>query len=182
MLDYLKQIEKSLPQMLRGTGPGCPGPQDEDWNSLLVDYHHPHVWRLWRQWSPEIRVLLHKIHPCEEGEALLHPHPWPAAMRIFLSDTCEGYETGVGWGHPEDDPPSMPAKFVLASDSTYEMTDYRAWHYVRPIGGPIYSLMVIGPPFDVAKQKRFGQYSRHESLSDAQRKDLLRFFRAIYYD
>ena len=180
MLDKLKEIEEYLPWMLRNDGKGCPGPQGDTWNSLLVDYDHPHVWRLWRQWTPEIRVLLHKIFPCGPGAALPHPHPWPAAMRIFTPEGSS-YETGVGWAHPESaDPPPMPAKFVLNGGSTYEMTDFRAWHYVRPIGGPIYSVMVIGAPHDIPKQKRFGQNRKHKHLDAAQCRDLLEFFRQIY--
>lgn len=180
MLEKLAEIEGYLPWMLRSASRGAPGPQDETWSSLLIDYDHPHVWRLWRQWTPEIRVLLHKIFPCGPGAALPHPHPWPAAVKIFTPDS-DGYETGVGWGHPEAaDTPPIPAKFVLQTASTYEMTDYRAWHYVRPLVRPIYSLMVVGAPYDIPKQKRFGQNRKHKQLSEDQREDLLEFFRGIY--
>jgi hypothetical protein len=172
MLEILKDAEHALTHYLE---------PDHEWNSLLVNYHKPHVWRLWTQMTSEYRILLHKIHLCKEGEALLHPHPWPAAMKIFVPAGTEGYETGVGWDHPEAaDAPAMPAKFMLQTQSTYEMTDYHAWHYVRPVGGPIYSLMVIGAPYDVVKQKRFGQLREHKQLTEGQRDELLTFFRAIY--
>ena len=74
MLDVLTQVERALPALL----------QDESvWQSLYVDYHPPMVERLWTRWG-EYRVFLHRIHPCERGQALFHPHPWPSAMRVHL--------------------------------------------------------------------------------------------------
>jgi len=169
MLEKLQEAEAALPALL------C----DNNWNSLLVDYHHPRVHRLWRQFDDKHRLLLHKIHSCEEGEALLHPHPWPSAMRIYTPSGAS-YETGVGRGNPHFDAPPMPAKFVLKSGSSYEMVDDCAWHYVRPLDGPIYSVMVIGKPWSKIKQERFGQLREHKQLNEYQIEDLREFFRGIY--
>jgi hypothetical protein len=170
VLEKLKEVERTIADVL------C----EEDWNSLLVDYHHPHVWRLWRQYDEDHRVLLHKIHPCDPSEALLHPHPWPSAMRIFTPEGTS-YETGTGFASPEAaDAPPRGATFFLQTGSAYQMATSWGWHYVRPIGGAIYSLMVTGKPFKRPKQERFGQGQKHKSLDDAQADDLLSFFREVY--
>ena len=59
-----------------------------------------------------------------------------------------GYETVIGWGDPEATPPPAAARFVLRDGSEYEMTDRSAWHSVRPLEAPVFSLMVIGPLFE----------------------------------
>ena len=84
MLDVLEAVEQKLPELLR---------DEAGWNSLFIDYHPPTVERLWRTWG-EYRVSLHRIHPCERGTALFHPHPWPSAMRILSGE----YEMAVGYG------------------------------------------------------------------------------------
>lgn len=171
MLKKLAEVEEALPLLL---------PYGEDWNTLLIDYEHPHVHRLSWQYDKEHRVLLHKIHPCDEGAALIHPHPWPSAMRIYLGAGCSGYEMVVGRGSPDEETPSIPAKLVLQHGSTYEMLHEQSWHSVRPIDGSIYSVMVIGRPFATPKQERFGQGRVHNILDAAQQGDLLDFFRARY--
>jgi hypothetical protein len=133
MLDILNAVEIDLPDLL----------QDEStWMSLYVDYHPPVVERLWRPWGV-YRVSLPRIHPCEPGEALFHPHPWPSAMRILAGE----YEMAVGYGKGEAVPP-VAALMIAAGDFRYEMTDPDAWHYVRPLEHPTMSLMVTGLPWD----------------------------------
>jgi len=167
MLDVLKAAGRTLKDLLL----------DEDgWNSLRVDYNHPYVDRLWRQYDKDHRLLLHKIYPCETEEALLHPHPWPSAVRVFGPG---GYETGIGFGDPAGEPPPIAAKFVLKTFSSYEMTVEDSWHYVRPLRGPIYTMMVVGRSFDVPKQDRFGQLRAHTQLDDAARQTLFKFFRRL---
>ncbi len=173
MLDILEKVELALPDLLVGFQGALL------WNSLLIDYHQPHVWRLWHQFDADTRILLHKIHPCDEDDALLHPHPWPSAVKVYLPEGT-AYQTGFGWGDPCKDPPAMPAKIFLENVSIYEMEDPWAWHYVRPIGGPIYSLMVVGKPFGTKKQKRFGQERERKQLNKEQRQELMDVFRGLY--
>lgn len=133
MRDVLYLVESLLPQLLADAS---------GWNSLLVDYHAPIVERVWRQWDA-CRISLHCIHPCDAGEALYHPHPWPAAMRI-----CSGqYEMAVGYGEG-DDPPPVASTLVLEAGSCYEMINLDGWHAVRPLAHPVLSVMVSGAPWD----------------------------------
>lgn len=142
MLHVLAQAERFLPGYLR----------EGSWHSLNIDYHPPFVERLWTPIQvdgSEYRLYLHKIHPCGPHEALFHPHPWPSAMRVLSGD----YEMAVGYGKGSE-PPPIAARMVfrlsgLARDQSfrYEMTDPDAWHSVRPIGMPAYSVMVTGAPW-----------------------------------
>jgi len=51
----------------------------EGWNTKYIDYHPPLVERAYRDLDDELRISLHRIHPCKRSEALFHPHPWPGA-------------------------------------------------------------------------------------------------------
>jgi len=79
MLNVLQEVEKELLALLDKT----------DWNSVNIDYETPHVERLWIPYG-DYRVSLHRIHQCEKS--LMHPHPWPQAVRVISG--C--YEMGVG--------------------------------------------------------------------------------------
>ncbi len=138
MLDVLALAEEALPGLLLDEG---------IWQSLLVDYHPPTVDRLWTRWR-DYRVFLHRIHPCERGEALFHPHPWPSAMRVLDGE----YEMAVGFGAGMQEPP-FAARMVARGDFRYEMTHPDAWHYVRPIGRPTLSVMVTGKPWERESHK-----------------------------
>ncbi|HYT90670.1 MAG TPA: hypothetical protein VEL76_18325 [Gemmataceae bacterium] len=162
MLDILQAVEKELPRLLA---------DEAGWKSVDVDYHPPRVERLWRPWG-EYRIYLHRIHPCERGEALFHPHPWPSAMRILSGD----YEMAVGYGKGEELPP-VAALMIAAGDFRYEMTDPDAWHYVRPLGGPAMTLMVTGKPWDRPAPRSTKPL---QPLTDEQTKQILAFFRERY--
>ncbi len=162
MLDVLARIEQALPRLL----------QDETaWHSLLVDYHPPTVERLWTPWR-EFRVYLHRIHPCERGEASFHPHPWPSAMRLLEGD----YEMAVGFGAGLE-PPPVAALIIVRSDSRYEMTHPDSWHYVRPLSRPTLSVMVTGAPWS---RETSGSTKRLRPLPVEQAADLLRCFRSRF--
>ena len=132
MLDVLESFEKVLDVLL----------EEDEWQSLFIDYEKPFVERLWRQCG-EFRVNLHRIHPCEQGEALYHPHPWPSAMHV-LSGV---YETAVGCGI-WNERPEFVIKGVISGDFKYEMTRQNGWHYVRPVDRPAMTLMVTGMPWN----------------------------------
>jgi hypothetical protein len=162
MLDVLAAVEKELPALLEEEGA---------WKGLYIDYHPPTVERLWRPWGG-YRLSLHRIYPCGPGAALFHPHPWPSAMRIL-----EGrYEMAVGYG-PGLKPPPFAARLIAGGDFVYEMTHPDAWHYVRPLDAPTYSLMVTGPPWD-RPAPRSDQPLR--PLTAEQAAGLFAFFRKRY--
>jgi hypothetical protein len=162
MLDVLARLEHALPAMLQ---------EESIWQSLYVDYHPPTVERLWTPWR-EYRAYLHRIHPCERGQALFHPHPWPSAMRVLEGE----YEMAVGFGPGMEEPP-VAALMIASGDFRYEMVHRDSWHYVRPIGGLTLSVMVTGGRWDRESHKS-GKPLR--PLGAGQVAELLRLFRARY--
>ena len=161
MLDVLKNVEKELPKLLKDRSL---------WKSLYIDYHPPFVERMWTPWS-DYRIYLHRIHPCTEDEALLHPHPWPSAMKVFGE-----YEMGLAFGAGQE-PPIVFATIILGHGDVYEMTHRDGWHYVRPIGKPSFSLMITGKPWE-----RWSPSATKElrPLTAEEEKRLLKFFRIRY--
>jgi hypothetical protein len=135
MLNKLIEIEKNILDYLS---------DENSWNSVYVDYHHPYVTRLWRQIGQE-RIYLHKILPCETNQSLLHTHPWPSAMKVIKGR----YEMGVGYSeNASTSTPVIASTLILPKHSYYEMADINSWHYVRPLDdSPSYSLMITGKPW-----------------------------------
>jgi hypothetical protein len=162
MLEILAAVEKDLPQLLL---------KETAWQSLFIDYHPPTVERLWTTWG-DYRVYLHRIFPCDQGDALFHAHPWPSAMRILAGE----YEMAVGYG-PGATPPPFAALMIVKGDFRYEMTDPDAWHYVRPLGAPTLSLMVTGKPWDRPVPR---SNKPLVPLPDPVRIELFRLFRERY--
>lgn len=156
----LQEAEADLPRLLQ---------DEEGWHTLDVNYEPPHVERLWRPYGDECRLYLHRIHPCEV--ALLHPHPWPSAVRVVSGR----YEMGVGWS-PSDIPPKLAAKIVLRPNSSYVMDDPNGWHYVKPLGEPSLSVMVTGKPWTRWSPK--SDFKLGPLTADVKRKLLDRFTRA----
>lgn len=162
MLDVLASVESDLPALLLA---------ETSWQGLLIDYHPPVVERLWRPWH-DYRISLHRIRPCSASEALFHPHPWPSAMRILEGE----YEMAVGYGKGDITPP-IAARMIVRGDFRYEMTDPDAWHYVRPINGPSWSVMVTGKPWSRSAPR---PEKPLVELGREQRQALLAFFRSRY--
>lgn len=133
MLEVLAQVEAQIRPLLASA---------QGWSTLDVDYHPPRVERVFRAWGDGMRICVHRIWPCAPDAPLLHPHPWPAAFRVF------GHQEIV-LGHGQGTAaPSRVARLRIAPGSTYEMVEPDAWHSVRPLGGPGLSLMVHGAPWD----------------------------------
>lgn len=132
MLNKILNIEKQLPQLLENK---------DNWHSVYVDYHKPFVKRLWKQ-EGDFRIYLHQIFPCEKEESLLHPHPWPSAMKVISGF----YEMGVGYSDTNKEP-IIASTLILPKNSYYEMVDVNSWHYVRPLDKPSFSLMITGTPW-----------------------------------
>lgn len=144
LLDYAEEImlERRWLESLDG------------WSTVFIDYEPPFVERLWREvWVPtgKVRLNLHRIWPCKESERpLFHPHPWPSAMRVIGG----WYEMAIGFGdNLPQHPPPQAARLMLGPKSTYEMTHQDAWHYVRPVDGFVYSVMVTGTPWKRAAHR-----------------------------
>ena len=131
MIDRLQQLERvKLMELL------------EDysiWHSLDIDYHPPHVERLWCQLG-KYRLYLHFIHPCTREQALFHPHPWPSVIHVIEGE----YEMGMGYGTEE---PEIFSTILSQGSMYYEMPHRDGWHYVRPTKSVCSSIMLTGEPW-----------------------------------
>ncbi len=159
MIDLLDEVKAELPDLMIN---------ENSWQSLSIDYHHPVVYRLWMPWR-EYRLSLHKINPCSREQALFHPHPWPSAMEIINGT----YDYAVGFGSGENTPPV--AQFgVAVAGSRYEMTHPDSWHYVAPVKFPAYTIMLTGKPWN-----RWSPTSTKKltSLFDSDKIEILNLFR-----
>jgi len=165
MLDVLCRVEMELPELLNDS-------ESEAWHSVYIDYHPPFVARLWRPFEDEYRIYLHQIFPCQPGEALLHPHPWPSAMRVMYGV----YEMGVGYGDSNNEPP-LAATMILCEGAAYEMMNKNSWHYVRPLGSPAYSVMVTGKPW---QRESPGTGKVFRELTNLEKSINLNIFRNYY--
>jgi len=111
------------------------------WKSVDVNYHPPHVERIWCQLG-KYRLFLHFIHPCEKGEPLFHPHPWPSSIHVIEGE----YEMGMGFGEGLEEPEIFST--ILSQGSMYyEMPHRDGWHYVRPTTSVCSSVMLAGEPW-----------------------------------
>lgn len=176
MLEQLLKVEALLPKLIEDR---------QAWQSLDVDYEPPRVERVWRDYDLEgtpVRICLHRIHPCER--ALMHPHPWPSAMRVVDGS----YEMIVGEGGVDGLSGTQGyhkiATVILTKGAAYEMVDTAAWHNVRPVGDVAYSLMIMGPkynrsPFDHSK---FGQGQELQPLPAVTVDELLGYFWSRYHE
>ncbi len=163
MIKNLFGVERNLLQLL----------SNSDLNSMYIDYHKPYVQRIWFQYG-EYRVYLHKIEPCKKSkEALYHPHPWESVIRLVQGK----YEMGVGYSQT-DDIPVTGCTLLLPTSSVYEMLEPDTWHYVSPLHGPVYSLMVTGKKnnrkMPVLPDKKFRQLTNSECL------DIINVFNQYY--
>lgn len=166
MLEALKKAEALLPALLRDEGL---------WRSVRVDYHPPTVERLWAGVEIEgepFRMYLHRILPCEPSEALYHPHPWPSAMRILSGS----YQMSSGHGEGLA-PPPVSMTLELPAGASYEMAHPDGWHAVSPLGEPAFSLMITGAPWGRPSPKSDRPL---RPLEEAERQEILRFFRSAY--
>jgi len=137
MFDHLDVALRNLDEHLDADG----------WNTMDVTYHPPHVERLWKDiqsLGEPVRLFLHRIHPCEPGEALWHPHPWPSAVKLIDGE----YEHGVGFKavHEGGESLNTACTTVLTKGARYEMVEPTAWHYVRPLKVS-HTVMVCGAPY-----------------------------------
>lgn len=108
----------------------------DEWRCILIDYEHPHVFRLWKQVGDR-RLMLHRLDPIPaNATALEHPHPWPSANLIMRG----GYEMDV------ELPGLKLDRLKLEAGSFYTMTDPLARHVVRPLI-PTWSIMIVGQPY-----------------------------------
>lgn len=144
------------------------------WKSLNVDYHPPHVERVWMQFGDK-RISLHVIHPCERSKALLHCHPWKSAMYVLPIGGV--YEHGVGIFMPIVGHQILSTQ-EFRGDVYYEMLSSDSSHYVRPIGMPVYSIMLSGKvefPWNKTEVNK-----NLEPLTEERKKEILLTFKSYF--
>lgn len=111
------------------------------WKTLNIDYHPPHVHRIYTQLN-SMRVSLHKIFPCNPKEALLHPHPWAASFKIYKGS----YFSQIGISETAD-PPEKMTDLYLTPGSMATMKNPHEWHMVAPLKNVAYTMMINGPAY-----------------------------------
>jgi hypothetical protein len=177
LLERLKEIERDvLPDLLRD--------KDKIWKTVDVIYHPPHVERCWMQLE-DVRLFLHCIHPEEDAmKCLWHPHDWPSAMKI-VSGTY-AHDIAISQGYDDfrfkDLTPEVTdwlARSEVTAGTYYEMSHPMAWHRVRPIGQPVYSLMIAGPLYEEPEPSR-KPLEKQPPLSSERKKHLLHMFRCYF--
>lgn len=151
MIDKLKNIVEVFPRLL------VDAVKAGTVKTMYINYERPFVSRLWFPFD-DLRIFLHKIE-ATDSLVYFHPHKWESAMTILHGS----YEMGIG--HSEtNETPNVDCKLILQEGSIYEMVDKNAWHYVKPIGGPCYTLMVTGKlngremPIESSKEHRHLDY------------------------
>ena len=137
MITTLEIVERNMPSIL----------MHSKWKSLDVDYHPPHVQRIWTEWN-DVRIMLHCFpETCNAENALYHPHPWPSAMRVLEGEYIMEVGHEVFNDIPHTPTPETIATTVMKAGSAYEMTNPKAWHKVIP-QKETYTLMVTGPLYE----------------------------------
>lgn len=163
MLKLLEEYESLLPELLQN---------ETNWNSLLVDYETPNVYRLWRQMDQHHRLMLHKIMPCDKPYT--HNHPWPSAVHIL--EGAYEMQVGIDYVTQYHCDPMLAATMILAPGTKYEMLDPNSWHYVKPLNEPSYSVMVIGKPWP---QNKMHKVQKPNPLSSMDKTELIQKFKAL---
>lgn len=164
MIEELKRIEREALEVLMSN--------PDDWQSLDVDYHPPKVERVWRTYG-SYRISLHVIHPCKSADSLIHPHPWKSAVHVF--ETGSIYEHGICYpdGHMK-----TLCKHEVMGEMYYEILEKQAYHWVRPINGLVYSVMLMGPT--EWEENNIKADKQLVPLSDERKKEIIGIFHELY--
>ena len=154
---------------------------NDSWNTMDVDYHPPHVERVWKQVNPSCRVMLHRIHQCNEDEALWHGHPWPSAVSIVsgMYRQSVGYmDVSIG-EEPSEGKIVTLCRTTLRQGSHYEMCDTSTWHRVYPISRECLTIMITGLPYakNLVQPSLVTPSERQGPLSDKARDEILDEFK-----
>jgi hypothetical protein len=144
----LGDIRPLLPQLL----------EKEEWLGRRAINNNPIIDRIYCT-VDGIRVCLHMMYPCATYETMWHSHGWPSHIELvsgkqqvgFALDDKEYHKKGItivptptaGINCPDID-----EVMILSRRQGYSMPVNKAWHYVRPLEGPSFSIMVNGPLVD----------------------------------
>lgn len=167
-LNYL--LDRPIEQLLIGN--------NSAWNSLVINRRKPYTYRVSRMIG-KYRLCLHKFEECEESEAFLHPHPWPAAFQILSGD----YLMNVGFSRNLTDAPEVVMRQLQVEGSQYEIVEPRTWHSVTPQGGVVYTMMLNGPPWipgEHHEDVRTTKGKDLQTMTPAELKQFLQDYRRAY--
>jgi hypothetical protein len=171
-IEFLQQFEMNQMQDILAKG---------DFKSALIDYETPHVHRMWTQLNDTQRLFLHKIFPCDQP--YMHPHPWASVIHVIDGHDKSGfYEMAVGYGDPlKPQPEGEIMRLLFEGGGYYEMLQPNGWHSVKPLHGPVYSVMITERTDWVVLNDKKPE-TPLEQLSFQQQKELLGFFNWHYQD
>jgi hypothetical protein len=144
----LGDIRPLLPQLL----------EKEEWFGRRAINNNPIIDRIYCT-VDGIRVCLHMMYPCETDETMWHSHGWESYIELvggeqqvgFALDKMDHHKRGitiVPTSVAGVDSPWVQEAITLESGQSYSMPVNAGWHYVRPIKGPSFSIMVNGPLID----------------------------------
>lgn len=148
------------------------------WQSKDIDYHPPRVERVWIPIN-DMRLSLHVIHPCEDGESLVHPHPWESAMYVLPIGGI--YEHQIGFRSevsPDVFVDTIVCKQIVRGGMYYEMMDPDGVHSVRPLIQPVFTIMLSGKP--IWQENVCVVQKKLVSLSDERKKEILLTFKNYF--
>ncbi len=145
------------------------------WESKDVDYTTPRVERVWMPINGK-RLSLHVIHPCNDGDAYLHPHVWETAMYVLPIGGL--YEHVLGYQLEKWDEPEIVCKQIVEGAMYYEMMNHAAIHSVRPISQPVFTIMLSGKP--IWKENACTIPKKLVSLSDERKLEVLEIFKNYF--
>lgn len=142
------------------------------WFGIELRHELPHIDRIWLCHDEE-RYCLHKILPIEDGEPYYHRHPW--SCETFILHGTYLMDIGYGGG---DVPPPVACRLKLTTGSSYVMDDPLAWHAVKPVDGPVYSIFRIKERWEYTEDAGICR-TRHRRLSRDKIAKLLEAFSMI---
>jgi hypothetical protein len=144
MISKLKEIEGHIPALIKDSAL---------WNGYNLEFGVPRIEQISMKYDENCLLAFHVLHPAEV--TLFHKHCWTGAFKILSGS----YEMGVSLLEEEvtsyEQALCLPtaAKLILNDGTYYEMTYTHGLHYVKPIGKPVLSLMLLGEAYPEQRSK-----------------------------
>lgn len=148
----------------------------EVWSSKRIRYHKPYVDRLAYDLGNDQTVFLHRLHPCEAEEALVHPHPWPADIWRLKGFSDMGLFDKPLFGALRDVEEAPILQMMMGGRSFYRMHGALQSHYDAP-QEEAFSIMLVGRPFTLKIQNPFPH--RSGPLGPGEKTELWEQFRDL---